>query len=318
MADKTSKERTRTFFRIAGTFLIVLIVASIIIPITIPRNMITSSTGNVALIHISGALSTQGQPNTLLQQGTSSSQDYVNMIGDAADAGNIKAIVLYINSPGGTPVASEEIANAVNQARQKKPVIAYIREMGTSGAYWVASSSDYIIADPLALSGSVGVLASYIDFAGLFKKYGISYVKLTGGEYKDIGNPYTNLTSDERQLLQKRIDYMHSIFFNSVYKNRNLSQLNSSELDMIKSGIYFTTDEALSYHLVDRAGNFDNVTSVLESKYGIKNAKYAKYGFSDNSFSFLGVFKDFTVLLGRSAGEAIGSSLNSGSSKISM
>ena len=137
----------------------------------------------------------------------------------------IKAIVVEINSPGGTVVASKEIAAAVEDAKTKKPVIAWIREVGASGGYWVASSADHIIADEMSITGSIGVLGSYLSFGGLIEDYNVSYERLVGGQYKDAGSPFKDLSAEERELLQERINIIHDAFIRKVAKDRKMGRL---------------------------------------------------------------------------------------------
>ena len=108
---------------------------------------------------------------------------------------------MEINSPGGSAVASDEIATAVKNA--KKPVISLIREVGASGGYWVASASDYIIANRMSITGSIGVISSYLEFSGLMEKYGVGYERLVAGENKDLLTPYKKLEADQKALVQK-------------------------------------------------------------------------------------------------------------------
>ena len=86
---------------------------------------------------------------------------------------DIKAIVLEINSPGGSAVASDEIASAVKKSN--KPTVAVIREAGASGGYWIASSTDHIIANRMSITGSIGVISSYLEFSGLIEKYWVGW-----------------------------------------------------------------------------------------------------------------------------------------------
>ena len=104
---------------------------------------------------------------------TVKSQTLVTFIQQANKDDSVKGILLEINSPGGTVVASKEIVQAVKDS--EKPVVAYIREIGTSGAYWVASASDHIIADELSMTGSIGVVSSFLEFSGLMEEYCVTY-----------------------------------------------------------------------------------------------------------------------------------------------
>src|SRR3989344_1664750 len=143
----------------------------------------------VAVIPIEGVITTAEDD---LFSDVANSRDIVDLIKEADNNPNVKAIVFEINSPGGSPVASEEIANAIKQT--SKPTVAYIREVGASGGYWIASATDRIFASRMSITGSIGVIGSYLEFDGLLDKYNITYRRLVGGKYKDIGSPFKELT----------------------------------------------------------------------------------------------------------------------------
>src|SRR3989338_349336 len=149
------------------------------------------SRGNIALISIKGAVMPSDGFSFLAGDGVSSER--IKREPEKAEKDpSVKAILLEIDSPGGAAVASQEVANAVKASKKFK--VAWIRETGASGAYWVASAADKIVASPLSITGSIGVLASYLDFSGLLNRYNVTYERIVGGKYKDIGAPYKDLT----------------------------------------------------------------------------------------------------------------------------
>ena len=148
---------------------------------------IKETTNQIVIIPITGTITTE-LTSSLMQQKETSSTAILNYLDLAQRNPNIKGVLLEINSPGGTVVASKEIADKVKQ--MNKPVVSYIREIGTSGAYWIASSSNVIVADPLSITGSIGVIGSYLEFSQLLEKYGVTYQRLVSGSYKDTGSPF--------------------------------------------------------------------------------------------------------------------------------
>ena len=218
-------------------------------------------TGNVAVIPVTGTILT-GQGGFL--EGVAVSGEIVDQIQEAKDNADIKAIILMIDSPGGAPVASREIATAI--ATTNKTTVAWIRESGASGAYWIASATDYIIADPLSITGSIGVIGSYLDFSGLMTHYNVSYERLVGGQFKDTGIPYRELSPEERRMLQKKIDLMHQAFKDAVAKNRHLSR---NQIDSIATGEFYLGSEAKSLGLVDDLGGEPEALSYIERTQNI-------------------------------------------------
>lgn len=217
--------------------------------------------GNVAKIPITGSIGI-GRSDGMSE---TSSTETVELLSKASEDDSIKAIILDINSPGGTPVASMEIANAVK--RCGKPVVAVIRDMGTSGAYWVASASEMIFASPVSVTGSIGVRGSYLDFAGLLDDYNITYNRIVGGKYKDIGSPMKILSGEEMALLQRKIDSMHSFFISEVAANRGIPEENVREM---ATGIFYTGIEALELGLIDGFGGLEEAKDYLEESLGIE------------------------------------------------
>ena len=155
--------------------------------------------GNVALISVNGVIM-GGDGGGSLGQTIASSKTIVSFLEDAEKRTNVKAILLEINSPGGGAVASDEIASQIKS--MKKPVVSVIREVGASGGYWIASATDHVIANRMSITGSIGVISSYLEFSELMKEYGVGYERLIAGKYKDVGTPFRKLEVEEKQLLQ--------------------------------------------------------------------------------------------------------------------
>ncbi|MEM4239868.1 MAG: signal peptide peptidase SppA, partial [Candidatus Woesearchaeota archaeon] len=177
--------------------------------------------------------------------------------------------LLEIDSPGGSPVATEEIARAVKDAN--KTVVAVIRETGASGAYWVASAADYIFASKMSLTGSIGVAGSRLEFAGLLKDYNVTYRRLVSGQYKDAGTRWKEMTPEEEALFQKMLDEVYNEFINSVAENRNMPVEKVKEL---ANGFVLTGAQAKNAGLVDAIGNKDDAIKYIEQKLNITAKTY--------------------------------------------
>ena len=223
-----------------------------------------SLSGNVALIPIHGVILGTEDSQSFFESITSST-DAVELIEKADKKPSIKAIILEINSPGGSAVASEEIANAIKKTN--KTSVAWIREEGASGAYWVASATNHIIASRVSITGSIGVIASYLEFPGLLEKYNVTYQRLVAGKYKDIGSPYKEMSQEERAVFQQSLDEMRDYFVSEVAKNR---KLNKKELDKVANGLFYLGAQAKELGLVDELGGKDEAIKYIEKKEGIK------------------------------------------------
>lgn len=256
-------------------------------------------TGNVALIPLSGVI-TADRSSSFLGDQNIASPDVISLIEKAEKNPSIKAIVFEINSPGGSAVGSEEIANAVSKV--KKPKVALIREVGASGGYWVASSTDHIVANRMSVVGSVGVISSYLEFPGLLDKYNVTYRRLIAGKYKDVGSPFKTMTSEEEAMLMRGLEDTHEYFIESIAKNRKLDR---RAIDEVSTAAVYTGREALQLGLIDEIGGRDEVTAYLKKTYDI-DAEYTEYKTKRGFFESLeGVFSSFSFRVG----EGIGSSL---------
>ncbi len=177
-----------------------------------------------------------------------------------------------IDSPGGTVVASKQIAEAIGKLN--KPTVAIIRETGASGAYWISASTDKIVADELSITGSIGVISSYLEFSDLLNKYGVEYARLVSGEYKDIGSPLKELTDEERNILQKKLDLVDDYFLNYVKERRNLS---NREVERIKTGEFFLGKEAKELNLIDYTGDKEFAIKLAKDMGNVKDARVTEF-----------------------------------------
>ncbi len=221
-----------------------------------------SLAGNVAVIDITGTIVAE-KDTTFLFEDVTSSEEITKLIERANDNNKIKAIIFKINSPGGSAVASEEIAAEIKKTN--KTTVAWIREVGASGAYWIASASDHIIANRMSITGSIGVIASYLDFSGFLEEHNVTYERLIAGNLKDIGTPFKKLTPEERALFEKNLESIHEYFIEEIAENRNL---NKGDVEKIATGLFYLGSEAKELGLVDELGNREEVIAYVEKQIG--------------------------------------------------
>ena len=235
------------------------------------RAVISSATpqGNIALISISGQI---GSSDGFLES-PANPDDIADMISQAEKDSRVKGILIEVNSPGGSPVASEEVMKAVKKAA--KPKVAVIRDVGASGAYWIASAADHVIASPVSLTGSVGVTASYLEFSGLLSQYGVKYERLVSGENKDAGSPFRNLTADERAIADDTLAAMHSYFLDSVKENRKITD--AAAIEKISTARVFLGSEAKDLGLIDSLGGKEEAEAWLMRQANLTEIKYVTY-----------------------------------------
>lgn len=248
----------------------------------VPIEETSRESGSALIIPIKGTLMTESGSSLFSQQ--RGSMEIVQEIREADSNPNVDGIIFEVNSPGGAPVASHDIAEAIQNT--EKPTVSVIREVGASGSYWAASSADHVISDEMSLTGSVGVLTNVITAEGLLDEYNITYERIVGGEYKDIGTPLRDVEPDERNELQRKIDLMHDFFLDDVTENRNLTDEQREE---VGTGIFFVGLEAKDVGLVDEFGSIREGEEYLSNTTDMEIDSYRRErtrGFFSNMGSF--------------------------------
>lgn len=183
---------------------------------------------------------------------------------ESADADpSVQAIMLQIDSPGGDPVAGEEIAAALKQAT--KPTVAFIADQGTSAAYWAATGAQKIFASADSDVADIGVTQSYLDQTKQDQADGLTFISLTAGEYKDMGDPNTPLTPAEKNILQNQLNIVYNNFVAQVAANRNLSV---SAVTALANGSPILGAQAVQDGLIDATGTIYDVENYLKGKIG--------------------------------------------------
>lgn len=213
----------------------------------------------VQVIPVTGEIMTSS-PSGFFAPAIRGADELVEAIEQANKDPLVKGIILEINSPGGTAVASEEVAQAVK--RSEKPVVAWIREGGASGAYWVASAADHIIASRMSITGSVGVISSYLEFGGLLERFNITHQRLVAGERKDLGSPYREMTPEEEQFMLLKLEKIQDYFVSDVAANRDLTPEQTAR---ISTGEIFLGEEALELGLIDEIGSRQEAVAYFEN-----------------------------------------------------
>jgi protease-4 len=176
----------------------------------------------------------------------------------------IKAILLDINSPGGTPVASEQIAEYIRTSQL--PSVSLIGDIGASGAYLVAASADTIIASNMSDIGGLGVSMSYVENSKQNETEGLTFVQLSSGKFKDAGSPDKPLTNEERILFERDIQIVHEHFVKQVANYRNKSV---EEIEALADGSTMPGIRALEAGLIDHIGTRSTAREILSGIIGM-------------------------------------------------
>lgn len=176
----------------------------------------------------------------------------------------IQGIMFEIDSPGGSPAASADIAFELKETSY--PNLALIGDYGLSGGYMIAAAADHIIASPYADVGSIGVTMSYLSNVEKNKAEGLEYVELTSAPFKDAGTPDRALTPEERALFEASLEVYHDQFVAEVAENRSLT---FDEVAKLADGSSYTAPAALEHKLIDEIGNRKTARAYFAQQLGI-------------------------------------------------
>lgn len=187
-------------------------------------------------------------------------------LADVAENSAVKALIVRIDSPGGTVVGGETLYNRLRQVAEKKPTVAVMGEIATSAAYMTAIGSDYIVAHDGTLTGSIGVILQTADLTGLLDKIGIKPESVKSSPLKAQPNPLEPFTPDAREAIRKVVGDVYDMFVSMVQERRKLSR---EQVEAVADGSVFTGRQARANGLVDVLGGEREARAWLDERHGI-------------------------------------------------
>jgi len=247
----------RILIAILAMVVFAVVLAIIQISITMQRQMTIGARINltegpgVGIVRVYGRIEATGD---MMAQANA---DYIVKRLDAlAQDSRIRAIVIRINSPGGTVAATQEIYTKILSLRKKNiPIIASMGDVAASGGYYIASACNAIVVNYGTITGSIGVIAMAPNLKGLFDKLGIRMNVIKSGRYKDILAMHREISPEELQLIQQIIDSSYQKFVHDVAAGRNMAV---SDIMPYADGRVFTGNQAVEYKLADELGSYDD------------------------------------------------------------
>ncbi|MEO8886191.1 MAG: signal peptide peptidase SppA, partial [Mucilaginibacter sp.] len=240
------------------------------------------SNSRIAVIYASGEIGGgEGNDNNIGSETTSKA------IRKARLDKKVKAIVLRVNSPGGSSLASDVIWREVALTKKVKPIIVSMGDVAASGGYYIACAADSIIAEPNTITGSIGIFAILPNLQKLFNdKLGITFDGVKTGKYADLGDATRPLTPDEKAILQSQVNHGYDDFTKAVASGRHKTQ---AYINSIGQGRVWTGAQALKIGLVDKLGNMDDAIRSAAKMAGLKEYKLVSYPEQKSILSNIGL-----------------------------
>jgi protease IV len=244
--------------------------------------------GKIAIIQVEGML-LNARAGGFLQPSENAVSLFAQQMDKAARDNSVKAVVLRVNSPGGTVTASDLMYEILNEFRTKtkKPVIAATQEIAASGGFYVSCAADKIVVHPTSVVGSIGVIFSTFEVQQLMDKIGVRNEAIKSGPLKDMGSPFKALGKPERDVMQAMVDDYYARFVEIVRARRNIT--NPDTLKLVTDGRVFTGRQAVELGLADRTGRLEDALGLareLAKAPGAKAILYKRpYGYGGSIYA---------------------------------
>ncbi len=236
-----------------------------------PDKSDSKSKNKIAVVYAEGVI----KDGNGMSSGTIFGNEYVKMIRKARQDKDVKAIVLRVNSPGGSAFASELILREIKLAQEKIPVVVSMGNLAASGGYYISSSANKIVAEPATITGSIGVFGLMFNVGeALNSKLGITFDRVKTNEYSDFGSTVRPWTDKEKDLVTRSVKQTYQVFLKHVSDGRNMSV---EEVDKIARGRVWTGADARKLGLVDTLGNLDTAIKIAQEMADIETYQIKSY-----------------------------------------
>ena len=241
--------------------------------VNIKKNVPKDKSGNILAVYYASGEITDYAGSAASDEGIIGSK-MIRDLRKLKEDDDVKAVVLRVNSPGGSAFASEQIWHAVKELKAKKPVIVSMGDYGASGGYYISCAADSIIAEPTTLTGSIGIFGMIPNAKGLTEKIGLTYDVVKTNQFSDFGNLMRPVNSDERALLQMMIGQGYDLFVSRCAEGRHMSK---DKIEKIAEGRVWTGEMAKKIGLVDELGGIGKALEIAAQKADLKGYTIISY-----------------------------------------
>ncbi|WP_062199207.1 signal peptide peptidase SppA [Massilibacterium senegalense] len=235
------------------------------------------SLDKIVVLDVEGVILDSGKATSLLGQESYNHQLFLTMLTDAMQDESVKGVVLSVNSPGGGVMESAEIHHKIVQLKKEydKPIYVSMGSMAASGGYYISAPADKIFATKETLTGSLGVIMSGYNVAGLQEKLGIKDQTIKSGPHKDIMSSNREMTEEERQIMQSMINNSYDGFVKVISEGRKMSE---EQVRQIADGRIYDGIQAKEINLIDDFGYLEDVTAAMKKDVGDESLSVVHYG----------------------------------------
>jgi protease IV len=230
----------------------------------------------IAVLDVNGVIQDTNTAESFFQSAGYNHQGFMKRLDYIKEDDSVKGIILKVNSPGGGVVESAEIHDKLLEIQKetKKPVYVSMGSMAASGGYYISAGAKKIFASEETMTGSLGVIMQGINYEGLAEKYGVEFVTIKSGQFKDIMSPTRQMTEEERQILQKMIDNSYEGFVKVISEGRKMT---TDQVKKIADGRIYDGRQAKELNLIDGFGYLEDVIQQMKDEEKLKDAKVVRY-----------------------------------------
>ncbi|MED3622748.1 signal peptide peptidase SppA [Neobacillus thermocopriae] len=240
----------------------------------------------IVVLDINGVIEDTGGTEALFSDSSYNHRSFMKKLKQIKEDNTVKGVIIQVNSPGGGVVESAEIHKELKEIQKetKKPIYISMGSMAASGGYYISTAAKKIYASPETMTGSLGVIMQGINYEKLAEKYGVEFVTIKSGEYKDIMSPTREMTEEERKILQQMIDNSYNGFVKVIAEGRGMSEEKVRE---IADGRVYDGRQAKDLNLIDGFGYLDDVIDEMKKNEKLNDAQVVRY---TENFGFASLF----------------------------
>ncbi|QBP40653.1 signal peptide peptidase SppA [Paenisporosarcina antarctica] len=262
------------------------------------------SSKRIAVLTVDGVIQNTGGATSLFGAVGYNHQFFMDQLEMIKVDDSIRAVVLQVNSPGGGVVESAQIYNKIQEVQEEVGVPFYVSmgSMAASGGYYIAAPAEKIFLNKETLTGSIGVIMESVNYGKLAEKYGVDFVTIKTGPYKDIMSPTRDMTKDERAMLQEMIDESYESFVDIIEEGRGMTE---AEVKAVADGRIMNGRQAIEAGLADEYGYLEDVIAAVREDFNLADAEVMEYDYTQN-FSSLFSMKTQSLFGGDVESQLIG------------